>query len=79
MSVMNESTTTTNSRVRSASAVVSDSGSIATGLPAVIQTARTGGSAAASTSRPNSGSRIVRGAAFTPRMNEVSKAPRRRK
>jgi len=39
------------------------SGSIATGLPAVIQTARTGGSSMRWISGPNSGSQIVRGAA----------------
>ena len=68
LSVGQESTTQTNSRVRSARSTVADSGNIATGLPAVIQTARMGGSLKASTSGPKRGSNTVRGAAAIPRM-----------
>ena len=56
-----------------------DSGNIATGLPAVIHSARMGGSRAASTSGPNSGSQTERGAAASPRMKPRSKAARRLK
>ena len=56
VSVMNGSTTTTSSRVSSAFATVAESGSIETGLPAVIHTARTGGSCAARIASPRSGS-----------------------
>jgi len=62
------STTQTKSRERSARSTVPDSGSIATGFPAVIQMARIGGSLAAITSGPKSGSSTVRGAAGTPLM-----------
>jgi len=61
VSVRKQSATTTNSTASMASATFAESGSIATGLPAVTHSTRTFGFAAASRSAANSGSRITRG------------------
>ncbi len=77
VSVRKLSTTTVISIDSRARATVADSGSIATGLPAVTQTKRYGGSDASSRPGPINGSGIERGAVFKPPRNESSNGARR--